>query len=293
MDTKAQEKALTKLQAMMSGGSNPRTPGSIDIFTRQSRMFLRQVGGPTPTAEDAEKWLVSTRKKRKSKNYANVAYWALKRLYKANKWEFPENMASSPRPPEMYEQKQLPMKEQDIATLIKWAASNGSPEEAAMVAVATTYGLRRVEMQSICPEDFHDNKVYIAGQMGAGTLLIRTGKHGRVRGHVIPPEIKPYLEAYDWSQRLSLTHLSILFDIVCYKAGIKKENGLNWHGIRRTLAGTLEPHIGMANVSNYMRWSTGKMSMAMRYVLASRQDREIDLQAFAAIPWLKYWKKGE
>lgn len=282
MEAKAQEKAIAKLQAMMSGGSNPRTQGSIVTFISHSKMFLKQMGGPTPTAEDAEKWLVSRRKKWKSKNYQNIAYWAIKRLYKANKWPFPESMEASPRAPEMYEQKQLPMSVEDITTLVKWAAASGSPEEQAMIAVATTYGLRRVEMQSIQPEDFRND-----------TLLIRTGKHGRVRGHAIPPEIKPYLDAYDWSQRLSVTHLSILFDIVCYKAGIKKPDGLSWHGIRRTLAGVLEPHIGGVNVQSYMRWSGGRTNIMMRYVLASRQDREIDLQAFAAIPWLKYWKKEE
>lgn len=277
-DSKKQE-AIRKLEHKMSGGSNPRTPESIRKFRREAEKFLARVEGESPTPEDAENWVAHTKRTRKSVNYQNIAYWAVKRLYIVNKWDFPDSLEVGPRTPEFYQQQTPVFGVPEISKLVLWAKENANPQEAAMIAISTTWGLRREEMRRIEPEDVQN-----------GIFVVRTGKHGRARAHIIPPEIEPYIRGYDFEPRLSLTYLSNLFMIVCYKGEVPRKDGTSWHGVRRTIAGFLEDK-GWAEskIANYLRWSTSRRGMAMRYAMATREDKEVDQDAYLQLHWLRLW----
>jgi len=279
MNDKDKQKAIDDLKKRLEGGSNPRQPRSIYNIIWECNQFLNWVESPVPTPEDAETWISRIKKKRKSIGYQNSAYWAIKRLYLVNKWDWPESLETGPRAAEMYEQNAPFFSIDDIERLVFWASANAEPQEAAMIAVSTTWGLRREEMRRIQPDDIKDD-----------TLLVRTGKHGRARWHLIPEEIQPYIEEYSFEPRLSLAYVSNLFIIVCMKANISRPDGTGWHAIRRTLAGFFEDQRWQeSKIYNYMRWSTSRRGMAMRYASATREDKETDLEAYSMIPWLKSW----
>lgn len=279
MKDKDKQTAIDNLIIKMSGGSNPRSPDSVKKFTRESEKFLYRVDGDMPTPEDAEAWMNYIRRTRKSINYQNMGYWAIKRLYTVNKWDWPDSLETGPRSPEIYEQKAPVFPAENIASLISWARDKGTPQQTAMIAISTTWGLRREEMRRIVSDDIQH-----------GTILVRTGKHGRARRHSIPDFLQPYIAGYNFEPRLSLPTLSDMFILVCYKAGIDRPDGTGWHGIRRTIAGTLE-NAGWAEtkISNYLRWSISRRGMALRYAMSTREDREIDLEAYETLPWVKTW----
>jgi len=184
-----------------------------------------------------------------------------------------------------------------IIKFIKSTIKNGTAEEKAFLALSTTFGLRRTELVHLGQGD-----VMVKERL----LHIATAKHGEERHHLIPEEIVPYLEAWDFSTKLSESFMSSLVYRIEFRAGENHFNRVGWHSTRRALNTCLRKVLDRDKVVRFMRWTASEAtSMSDTYIAdmtvglngavtheaanAARSDREI----FDVHPFLKYWKQEE
>lgn len=155
--------------------------------------------------------------------------------------------------------------------------------ELAYLALATTYGMRRVELAKLSPRDITDNHI-----------RIRTAHEGPETEQLIPVEIQPYIACLTRGYRPdTLTHI---FHRIMVKTGFHVERGFGWHSIRRTLATELILSEASAiNVIRFMRWSEAsiKGEFGMLAIYAAKDQARIDEQIFKVHPFLPYWSAGE
>ncbi len=244
-----------------------------------------------------------------SQGSVNFAFRVVRSLFAANslEWEFRYGEA-----PQVAERDEFhPGIEPAILhAMIDTAVNDGLPEDAAcFLALSTTYGLRRGELRGITRDDMdlkNNAIVYVA-----------TMKHGRERYHLIPEQIKPYLERHDFGKRYSETQMSGLFWVIVNRMlarpelgyGVThehlvalKEERVGWHAIRRTLATLLEENgLDERSLVRFMRWKTVRQESAMphRYHVShfvgmgrSRvvQEAVDDLRIFEEFhPFIKWW----
>ena len=118
----------------------------------------------------------------------------------------------------------------------------------ALIALSTTYGLRRIEMADLDSESLN---------LKDKTLHVYT-KHGsRLRAHVIPDPIIPFLK--DYQPVRSEFKLSEMFHDIETLAGIPKRYGTGWHSLRRSVVNSLvAAGLDKLYIYSFMRW---KLSM--------------------------------
>ncbi|MDI6894847.1 MAG: phage integrase N-terminal SAM-like domain-containing protein [Bacillota bacterium] len=205
--------------------------------------------------------------------------WPLKR------WELP---AVSER--DIY----APALHPDLISRMVSAATSGkvTPTDAALVAMSTTYGLRRVEMASVTPTDLDTDR---------GVLYVRTAKRGRERAHLVPDAVLPYLER-GLSHPPTPREVSEAYYRVEEAAGLPRMPEVGWHAIRRALTrGLVEANLPEAVIRNFLRWKRSESDMLLRYHAATvvgedggyldpgRQDRQVDQAVFERHPFLPLW----
>jgi integrase len=166
------------------------------------------------------------------------------------------------------------------------------PEHAAFLALSTVYGLRRVELLEIEPQ-FVDTKNQ--------SIFIKTAKKGRQRYHLIPDNIVPYLDAWDFQRRFSKAGMTRMFEQLKDMIGLEAQE-VGWHSIRRSAiaqawrCGLTEP-----DIFSFYRWKRPMSNMALRYATAkvvgragehadlSYGDRQVDELVFQVHPFLRFW----
>lgn len=206
-------------------------------------------------------------------NYRRQAYSALQRLFKINNIPWPLDPSYVPYPDENYNRPVLPF--ESINQLIQFAKMQGTVGERFILAVSTTYGVRRSEIAEIKPEHIKN-----------GILSVQTAKRGMIREHTIPLVIAPYLEI-PW-RNISPGVINFLFDRLCLKAGITKVNGLGIHAIRRSLVTSLlDKGIDRAIIHKFMGW---RRKVDIIEIYDRRSPREVDEQVFAVHPFLTLWE---
>jgi integrase len=226
----------------------------------------------------------------------NFAFRVIRRLFMVNGLEWPFRRGEAPPIGQREEDK--PALAPEIIKMMIAAAKNGklNDDESCFLALSTVYGLRREEMCDLKPVDFdfkHNN------------VFVTTIKMGRQRYHLIPEEIKPYLEKHDFSKHYTDTAMSQMFWRIINKSGLEsfKSEKLGWHAIRRALI-TLLHQAGLDpfTVHQFMRWKGAERELAMdtRYhathfvglegtkvvALEAQSDKDV----FKKHPLLKFWK---
>ncbi|MBA7468405.1 hypothetical protein ES707_03654 [subsurface metagenome] len=154
-----------------------------------------------------------------------------------------------------------------------------SDTELCYLALATTYGLRRVEMTRLNPSSFPNER----------HLTVDTAKGGSKTIHVIPPQIVPYLGGFRHFEADSLTHM---FHRIAGKCGLDTGAGYGWHSIRRSLATELILlEASSLNVLRFMRWSDASTrgEFGMLVIYAQKDQERIDEEIFRIHPFLHYW----
>jgi len=147
------------------------------------------------------------------------------------------------------------------------------------LALATTYGLRRVEMTRLKPSSFPDEH----------HLIVDTAKGGSRTTHLIPPQIAPYLGSFKHYEADSLTHM---FHRIAGKCGLNTGAGYGWHSLRRSLATELILSEASAlNVLRFMRWSDASTrgEFGMLTIYAKKDQERIDEDIFRIHPFLSFW----
>ncbi|MBA7676001.1 hypothetical protein ES703_84241 [subsurface metagenome] len=155
-----------------------------------------------------------------------------------------------------------------------------TPPHLCFLALATVYGLRRVEMVRLRPSD-----------LSAGTITIPTAKEGPETTHLVPPELAPYLTFNQSYKEDSLTHM---FHNIMVATGMRATGGFGWHSIRRALATELIlAEASALNILRFMRWADASMGGKFRTlaIYAKKDQARIDEQIFVIHPFLPMWRE--
>lgn len=253
--------------------------------------------------EGIDKFLNKMRKQGKSQGTINFIFRVIRRLYNVNAMalikediEWPYRPGESPQIEQRSEHKPA-LAPEVISKMIETAKTGDlDAQEIAILALSTTYGLRRGEMARVHQIDIAFNEK---------TIFIHTEKGGRQRYHLIPDEIIPYLEAYDFETSVSKKTISQIFWRVINKSGMEalQKERLGWHSCRRTLITLLENNgLSLPAVHAFMRWksSSSDMAMEMRYHATSfvgldgttpvTSEAEGDKEIFERHPFLENWR---
>lgn len=171
--------------------------------------------------------------------------------------------------------------------------------QTAVLALATTYGMRVEELASVRPADvlLDDPKP---------RLYVRTAKGGIARWQWIPPAIRPYLLAA-WPRTSPRTLDRELVDLMA-RAGLDKPRGVGFHAIRRALSRDLD-RAGVTDGDRirFFRWKGGgdpTIQLSRRYAeptdewggaedltpVAPTEDLEaLDAEVWRLHPYLPWW----
>ena len=280
---------LEKYSANLSGSKNHNHYMS---YAKDFLSYAKEMDKKSIT-----KYTEHLRRKRMSPGTVNFAFRVVRRLFIVNGLEWPFNRGEAPLISQRDED-QPALGLRFIATMVNAAKEKRLPaNEAAFLSLSTVYALRREEMANLRPPDFsfRNNTIYVA-----------TLKHGRQRYHLIPPEIKPYLQKHDFKTEYSLTIMSQMFWRIVNHCGIEelKQYRLGWHSIRRTLITLLhKARIDPFSVHQFVRWKgagEGGLAIDARYHATSfiepegkrtvAAEAEGDKEIFEKHPLLELWR---
>ncbi len=242
------------------------------------------------------KYLAKLKNQGKAAGTINFAFRVIRTLFNANKLDWPFRRGEGPQIGQRDEYK--PALDPELIKIMIEAAKDGRLDSApaCFLALSTTYGLRREEMCNLEPADL---------DFETNTVFISTVKSGRERYHLIPPEVKLYLERHDFSQRYRLDQMSQLFWVVVNGSGLHalKPQKLGWHSIRRTVKTLLDDSgLSPLAVHAFMRWRSVEREFAMdvRYhathfvglkgTTVVTQEAESDKEIFEKHPLLELWR---
>ncbi len=246
--------------------------------------------------ESINRYLARLKKQGKKPGTINFAFRVLRTLFNVNKLDWPFRRGEGPQIGQRDEYR--PALDPELIRIMVEAAKNGRLDisPACFLSLSTVYALRREEMCDLQPVDV---------DLKADTIFISTVKSGRERYHLIPDEIKPYLEAHDFSKRYNLTQMSQLFWVVVNRSGLEalRPQRLGWHSIRYCVK-TLLDDSGLSPyaVHDFMRWKSVEREFAMdvRYHASHfvglegtrvvTEEAESDKEVFEKHPLLEFWR---
>ncbi len=263
-------------------------------YVSYARNFLDSAGALDK--ESINKYLVKLKRQGKKPGTINFAFRVIRTLFHVNKLDWSFRRGEAPLIGQRDEYK--PALDPELIRIMVEAARNGKLDTspACFLAMSTVYGPRREELYALEPGDL---------DFKASTIFINTIKYGRERYHLIPEEIKPYLERHDFSQRYSPIQMSQMFWVVVNRSGLQalKPKRLGWHSIRRTVKTCLDNSgLDPFSVHDFMRWKGVERGFAMdvRYhathFVGLGEDRvvteeaESDKEIFEHHPLLEFWR---
>jgi len=246
--------------------------------------------------ENINNYIKKLKRQGRSPGTLNFAFRVIRRLFAVNGLEWPFRRGEAPQIGQREEVK--PALDPEVVKAMVQAAKDNvlDSDEACFLALSTLYGLRREEMYNLVSKDI---------DFKGDTIFISTVKSGRQRYHLIPPEIKPYLERHDFETRYSDTAMSQMFWRIINKSGLEafKSERLGWHSIRRTLITLLhQSGVDPFTVHQFMRWKGAQRDMAMdtRYhathfvglegTKVVAMEAQSDKEVFKKHPLLKFWR---
>ncbi len=247
--------------------------------------------------ESINRYRAKLEKEGKSAGTVDFAFRVIRTLFNVNKLDWPFRRDEAPQIRQRDEYK--PALAPELIKIMVEAARNGklAASPSCFLALSTTYGLRREEMCDLEPGDV---------DLKAGTIFVSTVHRGRERYHLVPEEIKPYLESHDFSKSYKVDQMSQLFWVVVNGSGLQalKPKRLGWHSLRRTVIKTLLDNSGLSPyaVHDFMRWKSVERGFAMdaRYHASHfvgleetrvvTEEAESDKEVFEKHPLLGFWR---
>ena len=219
-------------------------------------------------------------------------YKVIRRMFRVNQIPWPFGPRAIPDVPETEEHRPA-LAPEVVRSMIARARQPGYPRLwAAYLALATVYGIRRIELAEATAEDVN---------LQDRLVFIHTHKHGRQRYHVIPEPILPVLQrARSLLRPRSIARLNQVWRKIEQSVGFPHWPGVGWHSIRRILdRELLDRGVPESQVAWFLRWRGVQSSMAQRYRSATvigwgsqtqtvmpTLDRETDERIFQVHPFL-------
>ncbi len=244
--------------------------GTVKMYLGRARDFMLKIGEREAyDSQDVRAYLANFESY--TGNWTRFTYYALKRLFEAFDWKW-----DLKRPPAGTMHPKRPrLSDEQIKQMIA-AAMNGvlDENEAGAVAIATTYGPRRIELMNLKRED---------ADFQNGMITIRAMKGGRERIHLIPSMIMSFVQRFDFKPR-STTSWDNIFDNIMQKCNIPNEKGMGWHSIRRALNTGLRKVIVYRK--EFLRWKLDDIDM----IYDGTSSEEIDHIVFENHPYLEAWR---
>ena len=277
------------------------SPGSRSQHVDCVRRFLNFSKGDTDGAA-LRKYTENLLDRYGPNSVRRVHLTAIRRFYKINGLEWPLDSRELPKVREIDIYKPA-LAEEDIIDLILAVKAKPSwpPEYAALLALSSIYGMRRIELSETTPQTIN---------LKDRLLYVETAKHGRERTHVLPDAIMPYLKAALPYLPINPSQVSKSFPRLwdrAMPAGRTRPAEVGYHSIRRSLVRLLVMNgAPTPAVRNYLRWkrggSDGDDMLGLYFstnVVSSRgtseqqqnnPDKQTDEIVFKAHPFLKYWE---
>ena len=252
-----------------------RKKETISSFKTCCRKFLSEVGvRDSYSKEELVNFFQALKEKGYSDYTLRLSFYAIKALLKANgiAWPLGSNV------PRLEETLPETWPKNKVKKLIFAVKERGDNLHKFILALSTVYGLRRGEVASVKEGDIN---------LEEGEILIRTEKGGEMRKHIIPDEIKSYLD-FDIKKMPSKECVNRQFKLMCQLAKIERRKRENLHIIRASLVTELiEAGVPEIIVEKFMRWKTTS-KMVRRYHRPKMEN--VDIEIFSNHPYLEFWK---
>lgn len=231
---------LIEVAEARMNGTQERAITSMKSYRETWVRFLEFLGHPaTFSSIDVDRYAAKRRRDGISKRTLRKEFYHLKALASCNnvewtflKYDIPHDRIKALTPtinPDVLEQL--------ILSQFKFTGA-----EKFYLAIATVFGCRREAMAQMNKRDFDDQTITIRGVHGGETVK-----------HAIPEVIAPILQNC-WPGEHGVTALSIMFNRMCRKAGIKLEKGFGWHSVRRCVTSVMR-YVLPANQLEESYWS--------------------------------------
>ena len=265
--------------------------------------FIDTLGWKDYDKWDVRQFLNKLEEEDYSKNYRRFCFYSIKLLFEAMDKEWDLNPRKDlPKKPTKGESRTPVMTKDQVKAMIEYTILKGEPYEEFYICCATTYGLRRGEIQAIKPRDLKFEETRDDG-LEEDTIYIRTKKGGEKKEQWIPPEIKPILKDYDFDRKVWEFDISIMndiFDDILQNVGIEKERGMGFHSIRRALRTEMGRALRDArekggtglvesDIYQFLRWRTSDKEKKLLSIYDKSDTIEGDKEIFKIHPFLEYW----
>jgi integrase len=280
--------------------SNLDNPKTRNHYLSYANHFLDNAEGLDRASID--KYIEEFQKHNKP-GTVNFAFRVIRRVFKVNESELAKDEITWPyRPGEAptigeRDEYRPQLSPHIIEMMIAAATSNKLfTDEQCFLALSTIFALRRGELAHMRPADIN---------LGSNAIYVVTLKMGRERYHLIPPEIKPYLEAHDFSQSYAEATMSQIFKRILRKSGAGNIKDVGWHAIRRAVVtGLINNGVNPMAARIFMRWksASGDMAMPSRYygnavidldqVAPMLEEAKGDEKIFENHPFLPFWRNN-
>src|SRR4030042_1082665 len=186
--------------------------------------FLQWLGNKEFSAQNIKAYLQFMKEENYSSGTISFQFGVIHRLCVIIGFEWPLKRSDHPVIPE-HEIEAPALDPYDIKRMVDIVRSQESPQLRAFLAVSTVYGLRPGEIGTITPSSL---------SLKDKLILIETAKRGRQRYHIIPDVILPHLQEYGFTVKVSSTQLRVLFVNLKVAVGLKMNDEVGWHAIRRS-----------------------------------------------------------
>lgn len=233
-----------------------KSPFTIGNYLIVARKFLNFTGDKLPPSERKLKRFFAQQKERGiTPGSQNFYFFVLKKLYEANSWLWPLSKKDRPEIPESLPTTAFTIDE--IKTLIK-NRGNYSKEERFYLALATTFGMSRLELARVRRKDIKNR-----------TFHIKSIQHGKGRWAMVPDEIMTALTEYH-PREFSVSALSLIFKRILSKSGLEKRKGCGWFSIRVALLERLR--VALAQNELPISWADDYLRFRERSIGSKQLD---------------------
>jgi hypothetical protein len=269
-----------------------RKKGTLYRYPRVIESFIDYVGVKEQyTRSDAIRFLNHILNSGLSKNYARWSAYILKQFYESLGIEFPLKSKELPQI-EPGDVNAPVFNPEYVKSLVKAVKNKGTPMMRAYLSLSTTFGLRREELASLTNDSFSNQGGFVDDlkkAAGVRDIIIRTVKGGEIRRFVVPDEIRPFVDGYNFHKVHPQT-MTNLIKRIQFISGLKHEQGDGWHGIRRSLVtGLMSNGVPPSHVFSFMGWKlTSQFGIMGTY---TRPDpKEVEELVYEKHPFLGLWR---
>lgn len=266
---------------------HPKSP-----YSTYAKEFIAFVSGAPLDKAAVEAFIERKRGEGFKSQSLMFLFSVLRTLYHTSGLEWPFRKGEAPK--FEYDDNAPAYDPRAVEKMIKTAvAGKYTEDEAYVLALITTYGLRREEIARLRKEHYHAREKI---------LEIPRTKKGEPRQHLIPDEILPYVRAWGFKRSLTVSQVAAIWYRLLTGAGLPHVRGVGPHGVRRTLDTLLTDELGIDNTKAFFGWARRSSDMARRYyrtkfvgysgeqVHQTRERREIDERVFRVHPFLPLWR---